>query len=319
MNISMQPVDRVDILTLQDNYIDILARDNSDVISRAVPLEGMEVKNSILAEHGFSAMITVSSGESSKSLLFDFGFSPYGAAMNAKTLKADLARVEIMALSHGHLDHVGGIRQLSEMVAKPGIPLVVHPEVFRDPRYMKITDDLKVFFPPFTRQDVKDANVSLIETATPYAMLDSQVLFLSQIERTTEFEKGAPSLWYEKDGVARPDTFEDDTALAFVVRDKGLVVLSGCAHSGIVNTVNYARKVTGVDEVYAVMGGFHLSGPDQAPVVKPTIESLTEIDPAWIVPTHCTGRDAIQKIESAFGKGFVLNMAGTRLTFAAEQ
>jgi 7,8-dihydropterin-6-yl-methyl-4-(beta-D-ribofuranosyl)aminobenzene 5'-phosphate synthase len=307
MNISMQPVDRVDILTLQDNYIDILARDNSDVISRAVPLEGMEVKNSILAEHGFSAMITTSTGETSRSLLFDFGFSPHGAAMNAKTLKADLARVEIMALSHGHLDHVGGIQQ------------VIHPEVFRDPRYMKITEDLKVFFPPFTRQNAEDAQVSLIETAAPYPMLDSQALFLSQIESTTEFEKGAPSLWYEKDGIEQPDTFEDDTALAFVVKDKGLVVLSGCAHSGIVNTVDYAKKITGVDEVYAVMGGFHLSGPDQAPVVRPTIEALTKIDPAWIVPTHCTGRDAIQKIESAFGKGFVLNMAGTRLTFAADQ
>ncbi|MCF8024124.1 MAG: hypothetical protein K9K82_01365 [Desulfobacteraceae bacterium] len=74
-----------------------------------------------------------------------------------------------------------------------------------------------------------------------------------------------------------------------------------------------------MDEVYAVMGGFHLSGPDQAPVVKPNIDALTKIDPTWIVPTHCTGRHATAMFEQAFGDRFILNMAGTQLTFAAEQ
>jgi len=195
--------------------------------------------------------------------------------------------------------------------------LIVHPEVFRSPRYMKVTEDFKIMFPPFTQEKAESAGAAVVETPAPYSMLDDQALFLSEIDRTTEFEKGAPSLWFEKDGKAQQDTFEDDTALAFVVRDKGLVVLSGCAHAGIVNTVEYARKVTGVDSVYAVMGGFHLSGPDQAPVIKPTIEALKAIDPAYIIPTHCTGRNATQMIEDAFPGRFILNMAGTRLTFAA--
>ncbi len=319
MNIFIKPLDRVEIQTLQDNYIDILARDNSDIISRAVPLKGLEVRNSILAEHGFSAVIKTSAGDSCKSLLFDFGFSGHGAAFNAETLGVDLKGVGIMALSHGHLDHVGGIQRLSEMIAKPGIQLVVHPEAFRDPRYMKITKDFRVFFPPFTRENVQKAGAELVETKIPFPMLDDQALFLGEIERSTEFEKGAPSLWYEKDGKAMQDTFEDDTAVAFVVKDKGLVLISGCAHAGIVNTVKYARKVTGIDQVYAVMGGFHLSGPDQEPVIRPTIEALLEIDPAWIVPTHCTGRKAAQMIEEAFGRRFILNMSGTKLTFASGQ
>jgi 7,8-dihydropterin-6-yl-methyl-4-(beta-D-ribofuranosyl)aminobenzene 5'-phosphate synthase len=149
---------------------------------------------------------------------------------------------------------------------------------------MKITDDFSVFFPPFTRQNAESAKTELVETETPYPMLGNQSLFLSQIERTTEFEKGVLSLWFGKGDKAQPDSFEDDTGLAFVVKDKGLVVISGCAHAGIVNTVQYARKITGVDKVYAVMGGFHLSGPDQAPVIKPTIEALLKIDTAWIGP-----------------------------------
>ncbi|MFP4573674.1 MAG: MBL fold metallo-hydrolase, partial [Desulfobacterales bacterium] len=290
MKVSMQPVDRMEILTLQDNYIDILARDNSDIISRAMPLKGVEVRNSILAEHGFSAVITTVVDSSTRSMLFDFGFSEHGAAFNAEVLGVDMKQVEMMALSHGHLDHVGGIEKLSGMIEKPGIPLVLHPEAFRNPRYMRVTKNFKVMFPPFTREKAEAARAEVVATAEPYPMLDGRVLFLSEIERTTEFEKGAPSLWYEKDGVPMQDTFEDDTGLAFVVRGKGLVVLSGCAHSGIVNTVRHAQKVTGVDQVYAVMGGFHLSGPDMEPVIQPTIDALKEIDPAWIIPTHCTGR-----------------------------
>ncbi|MFP4000032.1 MAG: MBL fold metallo-hydrolase, partial [Desulfobacterales bacterium] len=319
MKVSMQPVDRMEILTLQDNYIDILARDNSDIISRAMPLKGVEVRNSILAEHGFSAVITTVVDSSTRSMLFDFGFSENGAAFNAEALGVDMKQVEMMALSHGHLDHVGGIEKLSGMIEKPGIPLVLHPEAFRNPRYMQVTENFKVMFPPFTREKAEAARAEVVATAEPYPMLDGRVLFLSEIERTTEFEKGAPSLWYEKDGVPMQDTFEDDTGLAFVVRGKGIVVLSGCAHSGIVNTVRHAQKVTGVDQVYAVMGGFHLSGPDMEPVIQPTIDALKEIDPAWIIPTHCTGRDATMKMESAFAGRFILNMSGTKVSFAADQ
>lgn len=319
MTVSMQPVDRVEILTLQDNYIDILARDNSDIITRAMPLKGTEVRNSILAEHGFSALITTVVDNSPRSLLFDFGFSEHGAAFNAEALGVDMKQVEMMALSHGHLDHVGGIEKLSGMIGKSGIPLVLHPEAFRNPRYMQVTENFKIMFPPFTREKAEAARAEVVATAEPYPMLDGQALFLSEVERTTEFEKGAPSLRYEKDGVPMQDTFEDDTGLAFVVRGKGLVVLSGCAHSGIVNTVRHARKVTGVDQVYAVMGGFHLSGPDMEPVIAPTIDALKEIDPDWIVPTHCTGRDATLRMESAFAGRFILNMSGTKLSFAADQ
>lgn len=319
MTVSIQQVDKVEILTLQDNYIDILARDNSDKVTRAVPLKGNEVKNSITAEHGFSSMVTTVVDEIPRSLLFDFGFSENGAVSNAKALGADMSGVEIMALSHGHMDHFGGIEKLSGMTGRPGIELVVHPEAFRSPRYMKLTEDFKVFFPSFTRQKAEAAGASVVEAPGPYPMLDGRAVFLSEIERTTGFEKGAPSLWFEKDGVAMQDTFEDDTALAFAVKGKGLVVLSGCAHSGIVNTVKYARRVTGIDRVYAVMGGFHLSGPDLEPVIEPTIEALKEIDPAFIIPTHCTGRNAAMRMEAAFPGRFILNMSGTKISFASDQ
>jgi 7,8-dihydropterin-6-yl-methyl-4-(beta-D-ribofuranosyl)aminobenzene 5'-phosphate synthase len=96
-----------------------------------------------------------------------------------------------------------------------------------------------------------------------------------------------------------------------------LVVLTGCAHSGIVNTVNYARKVTGVDPVHVIMGGFHLTGPAFEPILGKTITELKKINPAYIVPTHCTGRKSIMEIEKAMPAQFIMNMAGTGLTFSS--
>lgn len=315
--IDLREVDRVEILTLQDNTIDLTQQDNSEVIQRAMPLVGLEIKNSILAEHGFSSLVTVTEGEASRCMLFDFGFSEHGAAFNADALGADLTRVEAMALSHGHLDHVGGIRELVNRTGKTEIPLVLHPAAFRNPRFLKISDDFKLFFPPFTREKAAAAGAAVVDTEQPYAMLDHAAAFLGQIPRTTAFEKGAPNLYCEIDGQEQPDPFDDDSAIVFNVKGKGLVVLSGCAHSGIVNTVAYAKEATGVDRVLAVMGGFHLSGMDVDTVIQPTIDALKAVNPTYIVPTHCTGRQAIQMIEKEMPESFVLNMSGTRLTFSA--
>ena len=317
MGIQLKALDKVEILTLQDNYVDVVARDNNEVVSRFLPIKDMQIKNSVLAEHGFSALVTTESGENRHSLLFDFGFSSHGAAYNAQALDAALDQVEVLALSHGHLDHVGGLAELMELVGKSGLDLVVHPEVFRSPRYMKISEELKFQFPPFTRENAAKAGLNVVETTTPYPMLGGEALFLGEIARTTDFEKGAATLWFEKDGKESQDTFEDDTGLVFMIKGKGLVILTGCAHSGIINTVRYAREVTGEQNILAVMGGFHLSGPEMAPVIQPTIDALKEIDPDYIIPTHCTGRQAGMMIEQAFPGRFLVNMAGTKMTFAA--
>jgi 7,8-dihydropterin-6-yl-methyl-4-(beta-D-ribofuranosyl)aminobenzene 5'-phosphate synthase len=317
MALSIQEVDRVEILTLQDNYIDLVSRDNTEVVTRAMPLKDMEVKNSILAEHGFSSVVTTTSGESSRSMLFDFGFSEKGAAFNAEALSLDLSAIEVSALSHGHLDHVGGMKELVKFAGKKGMDLVLHPEAFRNPRYLKITEDLKVMFPPFTREKAEGAGLKLVETKEPYPLLDGDVIFLGEIPRVTDFEKGAPGFFYQKNGEEQVEDFIDDTAIVANIKGKGLVVLSGCAHSGIVNTVKYAKEVTGVDKVFAVMGGFHLSGMDMESVIKPTTKGLKELNPTYVIPTHCTGRIAMLQMEREMPDKFIVNMAGTKLTFAA--
>lgn len=315
--IAVNEVDRVEILTLQDNYIEITAMDNSAIVNRATALQNMEFRSSILAEHGFSAVVKTTTGDRTRTLLFDFGFSEIGAAHNARVLGVDLSQVEAMALSHGHSDHTGGFDNMMALIGKKGLELTVHPSVFKKPRYLKLGPEFKIHFPKFNRETVEKAGVKVVESREPRPLLDGDVLFLGEVPRRTDFEKGFPIAFCQEGGEEKWDAIEDDTSVVMNVKGKGLVILSGCAHAGIVNTVLRAREVTGVDPVYVVMGGFHLSGPLFEGIIGRTTEELKKINPTYVIPTHCTGRKAIMEMEKEMGAAFILNMSGTKLTFAA--
>jgi 7,8-dihydropterin-6-yl-methyl-4-(beta-D-ribofuranosyl)aminobenzene 5'-phosphate synthase len=318
MHVKLKEVDKVEILTLQDNYVDLAAMDGNAMVQRALPVKDMEIKNSVLAEHGFSAVVTVTRHDTPRSVLFDFGFSEHGAAFNADALGVNLSTVEALVLSHGHMDHFGGLKQLSKRVGKQNLELVLHPAAFRKSRYIKVTEQFKIRLPSLTREKIEGAGISVILSQEPKTMLDESLLFLGEIPKRTGFEKGFPRMYYEEEGKEKWDPIEEDTAIVAHVKEKGLVILSGCAHSGIINTVHYAREVTGVKPVFAVMGGFHLTGADFEPIIEPTTQALKEFDPQYIVPTHCTGRKAIMHIEHEMPGQFLLNMSGSKMTFAAQ-
>ena len=313
--ISLKAVDKVEILTLQDNYIEMTAMDNNAVVTRAAPLKDGEIKASLLAEHGFSALVKTALADKTHTLLFDFGFSEDGAARNAATLGLTFSDVEAAALSHGHSDHTGALKAIGAAIGKKHLPLVVHPSAFKSPRYLKLGEDFKIYFPKLTREMIQEAGFSVVEAETPYLMLDDSILFLGGIPHRTDFEKGFPIAHRLEEGKEIWDAIEDDTSVVMNLKNKGLVILSGCAHAGIVNTVQYAIEVTGVTQVHAIMGGFHLSGPFFEPIIGRTAEALQKFQPAYVIPTHCTGRKAILEIEKKMPDQFILNMAGTKLTF----
>ena len=142
-----------------------------------------------------------------------------------------------------------------------------------------------------------------------------RLLVLGEIDRTTEFEKGMPGMEAEIKGQWVKDPFSDDRGVAVKVRNKGLVVIGGCSHAGIINTVKYAQKVTGVSKVHAVLGGFHLTGPMMEPIIGPTIGEMKKFGPDYIVPTHCTGWRAINQFAREMPEQFILNTVGTTYIF----
>ena len=309
-------VDKIEIITLEDNYIDITAGGNSEIIKRGRPASGSALSGSILAEHGFSAVVRIS-GRATHTLMIDFGLSEDVADRNATTLGLDLKQVEAAVLSHGHRDHFGGIERVGKSIGKKDLPLVVHPSVFKPNRFIRMAPGLKMPMASADPERIQQAGFKVIPSANPLCLLEDQVLFLGEIPRKTRFEKGMPNAFSEKEGEEIPDILEDDTAVVMNLKEKGLVIISGCAHSGIINTIEYAREVTGISKVHAVMGGFHLAGPVFESIIDETVDALQQINPAYIVPTHCTGRKAVSAIETRMPEAFILNMAGTSLTFAA--
>lgn len=313
----LNQIDKLEILTLEDNYLDLVAGDNSDIVTRAMPLKNMQLTNSILAEHGFSATVTTITRERPRMMLFDFGFSQDIVARNADALGVDLTKVEVAALSHGHIDHFGGFAQVATKIGKKGLGLILHPVVFRKNRYVELKSGIKIGMPSIEKEKLETAGLNITEVKEPLLLLDGDVLFLGEIPRRTAFEKRLPNAFYEENGQKTLDSAEDDTSLVMNVRGKGLVVLSGCAHSGIVNTVEYAREITGINRVHVIMGGFHLTGPTLAPIIDTTVEAIMQIGPDYVIPTHCTGRNATLAIEKAMPDKFLVNMSGTKMTFAA--
>jgi 7,8-dihydropterin-6-yl-methyl-4-(beta-D-ribofuranosyl)aminobenzene 5'-phosphate synthase len=310
---TLNEIDRVEILTLVDNYIDIVMSDDSDVLHRAKVLHSM--RESILAEHGFSTLVTTISKGQERTMVFDFGLSAHAAAQNADTLHSDLTKVEAVALSHGHLDHFGGLEEMAKRIRPRDMEFVVHPAAFRLSRRVARGDGKIDILTP-VKEEVEKLGFRIVLAQDPYSLLGGNVLFLGQIPRTTEFERGMPNATYEENGQEVPDDLIDDTSLVMNIKNKGLVVLSGCAHAGIINTVRYAIQTTGVQKVHVVMGGFHLNGPAFEPIIGETLVELLQVMPDYVIPTHCTGRKAIMAIENALPDAFILNMSGTKLTFS---
>lgn len=293
----------------------MVSGDNSAIVARAMPVKDMQVTNSILAEHGFSAIVITTTKEKTRTMIFDFGFSEDVVARNAAALGVDLIKVEVAALSHGHMDHFGGLAQVAARIGKRGLGLILHPVAFRQNRYLEPIQGIRVGLPALEKEKVEASGFKITQVKEPLLLLDGDALFLGEIPRKTRFEKGLPYAFYEENGQKLSDPTEDDTALVINLKNKGLVVLSGCAHSGIINTVSYAQEVTGISKVHVIMGGFHLTGPAFESIIDDTVKSLQQIGPDYIIPTHCTGRKAVLAIEKAMPSQFLVNMSGTKLTF----
>jgi 7,8-dihydropterin-6-yl-methyl-4-(beta-D-ribofuranosyl)aminobenzene 5'-phosphate synthase len=166
---------------------------------------------------------------------------------------------------------------------------------------------------PPSRGDLEAEGMEVIEERGPTLLIEGRTLITGQIPRITPFEKGFPPSHAEINGQWQPDPWiHDDQAVVVHVRGKGLVVLTGCGHAGLINTLHHAQEATGIREIYAVIGGFHLTGSLFEPIIPPTIQALKEFSPKVIVPQHCTGFRATFEIAREFPDAFVPTSVGTK-------
>lgn len=311
--VTLKELDRVEVLTLMDNFVDLLLED-TEVVTRPPKAVGEEIPtDTLLAEHGLCLLVRVQRGTEKHTILFDTGYNSMGVLHNMDKLGVDPNEMEAIVLSHAHMDHTGSLHPILGKISGP-IPLIIHPDAFLYPRFVELKDGSKKRFPrTLVRQDLDQRHVKLQESRTPTPVLDGSILVTGEIERTTVFEKGMPEALLEREGRLELDPIKDDQALVMNLKEKGLVVISGCSHAGIINTVLYAKKLTGVDKVHAVLGGFHLSGAFYEKILEETIEMLKTLSPEVVVPMHCTGRKAMERFSREFPSSFVLNSVGSKI------
>jgi 7,8-dihydropterin-6-yl-methyl-4-(beta-D-ribofuranosyl)aminobenzene 5'-phosphate synthase len=328
--ITLEPVDAVHVTTLVDNVSDMLLVNKGPAHrvglmsppkdAPTIPaslIKGGEVVDPLRAEHGFSAFVTVMSGEQRRHIIFDTGLSPDGMVGNMRRLSIDPKDAEVMVLSHGHFDHTTGLHGFVRAVGRPNLPVIIHPE-FWARRRIAVPGREPFDMPATSRRAVLDAGFEVIENRRPSFLLGGSVLVTGEVDRTTPFEQGFAVHQAFRDDAWVPDPLVlDDQALVVHVRDKGLVVLTGCGHAGIVNIVRYAQRLTNVSKVHAVIGGFHLSGPLFDPIVDATCDALADVAPDVIIPAHCTGFRATRAIAERLPDALILNSVGTRFEFEA--
>ena len=307
---SLREVDKVEILTVLDNAIDLLMAGTEQVKRFPLPPDAL-TRESLVAEHGFAALVTATSGNTSESLLFDAGLSKNGLIHNMDVLEIRPKELHAIVLSHGHADHTQGLMGMLERVGSRKMPLLLHPDAFLE-RKLRFPDGHEINLPPPDRRLLSQDGIELIEERGPSYLLSGLLLVTGQIHRSTPFEQGFPIHYARIADQWQQDPYiHDDQAVVLHVKNKGLVILTGCGHAGAINTIRYAQELTGVQKVYAVIGGLHLTGALFERIIPPTIAALKELNPALIVPAHCTGWKATHAIARELPEVFAPNSVGT--------
>lgn len=317
---------RVEVTMVCDAMIDTLYMDPPGVTVKRLglghafdPAKGM--KNMPVADNCSCMLIKIYALESNTigapvpyTILFDCGGTASTFISNMKALDIDPLSVNQVVISHGHPDHIGCIKAFMELRGGVPCPVLIHPDTFTA-RY--IMSPVGFLFPHITgalpsKEECAAAGARFVEVTEPVkvgpgAMTTGEIPWYEDVP----FEPSPITLYHEKKNKMELDKTTDEMAIAVNLKDHGLVVFSGCAHNGIINTVKRCQEVSGVDKVYAVIGGFHLGFPEvPRDMTGKTIEKLREIAPKVIIPQHCTGFRASAEILNAFPEEYVQTSVG---------
>jgi 7,8-dihydropterin-6-yl-methyl-4-(beta-D-ribofuranosyl)aminobenzene 5'-phosphate synthase len=310
-NVLLAPVDYVDLLVLVDNYVDSLLA--SDKVARhfARPYEYFSGPT-LRAEHGFSVHVRARWADGEGAVLYDAGVGRDTPTHNLDVLGLTLSETQAIVISHGHSDHHGGLEGLALKLGRR-MPVVLHPDAWRD-RKLVFPSGAELHLVPPDRVSLAAAGFELVEERDRSLLIDGHVLVTGQVERTTDFETGYPGHFSHTGSAWEPDPrILDDQALVLHLREKGLVIISGCSHAGIINIVRHAQHVSGVHAVHAIIGGMHLTGGAFDGRIARTLDELVELQPAVVVPGHCTGWKAIHALSRRMPEAYVQASVGTTL------
>ncbi len=261
----------------------------------------LDDKKELINEHGLSLYIEVDG----LNILFDTGQTG-DFIKNAKILKKDLNSLDYMIISHGHYDHSGGLERLINLLGEYP-KLIVGAEFFK-PKYKMIEEQrYKCNGNPFDEKFILDNSIPLKKVEEGIFHITDTIMLFHHFLRKNDFEKRNEKFYFMENNLSMHDDFDDEIVLG-IVTDKGLVVIVGCSHVGIVNILGSISEKTGMP-IYAVIGGTHLVEADEMRMQK-TIDAFRAMNIKFIAVSHCTGEEGIKRIQQEFSDEFIYNNTG---------
>ena len=314
-NITIPEADKITVTVLTDNYSDINVYAHT-IATRWRRAPGPIENWPLHAEHGLSYLVETTVNGVDHAFLFDFGSEFRGVLRNIEILNVNFNKLEALTLSHGHWDHDLAfleVMKAKKPVMREGIPLHAGEQAFVE-RFTREASGKVFGMNPLKREDIEALGfIKIVETKDPTPVVPG-AFSSGKIDMVTDYEKILPRLVRKEGTDYVQDLFPDERAIILNLKGGGLILLDGCSHRGIVNAVKHAQKITGVEKIHAVMGGFHLVESKQE-IADKTIADIKALSPTYIIPAHCTGFYAITAFAREMPKQFVLSSVGTRFSF----
>jgi 7,8-dihydropterin-6-yl-methyl-4-(beta-D-ribofuranosyl)aminobenzene 5'-phosphate synthase len=265
-------------------------------------------------QHGVSFLLEAYKDNIKRNILVDVAQNPEALLHNMKLMDINPSIIDAIVLTHCHYDHTQGLVEILRMIGKKNLPVIAHPEIFR----------LNFIVEPYLRhvgvmgseskEKIKESGGTLYLTRDPLQIIPG-LITTGEVKKQTDFEEvGIPLKTITSDGKVVEDKMKDDISVIANIENKGIVIITGCSHAGIVNIVKHSIELTGVKKIKAIIGGLHLI---EAPMerIKKTVEALSKLDIDFISAGHCTGFEAQVELYKAFGKRFSPLHTGMKFEF----
>jgi 7,8-dihydropterin-6-yl-methyl-4-(beta-D-ribofuranosyl)aminobenzene 5'-phosphate synthase len=314
--IPLRPVERLEVTIIVDLAVDLLLPSVGPA-DRPGMRDDWTSRDQLRAEHGYALLVATEHAGVRHTVIYDTGLSPGTFGWNCDVLGIRADGVEAILLSHGHADHHGGLEQVFRRFGRASLPVVLHPDAHHDRRIVFPTG-MTALLPAPSTSDLEREGARVLDEPGPSLWGEDTMLLTGEVGRITAYEQGFR--WHQRRSGAEwtPDpAIRDDQALVVHVRDRGLVVLSGCSHAGTINVLRHAVRLTGVPRIHAFVGGMHLTGGLFEPIIGPTIGDLEALAPDWVVAGHCTGFRALADLIRRMPGQFVPSSVGSTYRFTA--
>ena len=255
-----------------------------------------------LGQHGVSFLLEGISGKEKKNLLIDVGQNSEALLHNMNIMGISPSIIDAVVLTHCHYDHTQGITNMVRHIGKEGLPVIAHTDIFRLHFITEPFHRLVGIMPGDSKGEIERAGGSIFLSKEP-VMIMQGIMTTGEVPRRNDFEKVGIDLKTIENRNIVDDEMLDDVSLIANIKDRGLVIITGCSHAGIINIANYAKEITGVNDIEAIIGGLHLVDAADD-VINRTVEELDAMNVSWISAGHCTGFKAQAKIYRTFGERF---------------